>query len=366
MKICHLTSVHPRYDTRIFYKECVSLARANNEVILIVADDLGDEQKDGVSILDVGKLPGRINRVLKTTRKVFLQAKSLNADIYHIHDPELLPAGVKLRALGRRVIFDAHEDVPKQILGKPYLNRFSKLVLSFLVKLYESWACSRMSAVIAATPYIRDKFLKVNPCVVDINNFPMVDELAVGEVDWSKKADEVCYVGGIAEIRGVSEIVQAMEHVEGKTKLMLGGKFTSEEYESKVSSYPGWQRTAPLGFLSRAQVKDTLYRSRAGLVTLHPAVNYLDALPVKMFEYMAAGIPVIASNFPLWQQIVQDADCGICVDPLKPKEIASAISQLANDSKRAAEMGLNGRKAVFAKYNWSVEERKLLDFYAML
>lgn len=366
MKICHLTSVHPRYDTRIFYKECVSLANANNDVVLVVADGLGDEQKNGISIIDVGKLPGRLNRILKTTRKVLAKARSLDADIYHIHDPELLPAGVKLRSMGKCVIFDAHEDVPKQILGKPYLNRFTKTVLSFLLKVYEGWACSKMSAIIAATPYIRDKFSKINSRVIDINNFPMVDELAVGEIDWSQKEDQVCYVGGIAEIRGISEIVQAMEYVEGDTRLLLGGKFTSEDFQRKVSGYSGWKRTAPLGFLSREQVKDALYRSRAGLVTLHPAINYLDALPVKMFEYMAAGIPVIASNFPLWEQIVRDADCGICVDPLRPEEIASAISRLVNDSDRAAQMGMNGRKAVFDKYNWSVEEQKLLNFYSLL
>ncbi|MBA6109357.1 glycosyltransferase family 4 protein [Pseudomonas asiatica] len=366
MKICHLTSVHPRYDTRIFYKECVSLANANNDVMLVVADGLGDEQKNGVSILDVGKLPGRLNRILKTTRRVLAKAVVLDADIYHIHDPELLPAGVKLRSMGRRVIFDAHEDVPKQILGKPYLNRFTKLFLSVVLKAYEGWACSRMSGVIAATPYIRDKFSKINAKVVDINNFPMVDELAVGEIDWSKKKDQVCYVGGIAEIRGISEIVQAMESVEGNTRLLLGGTFTSEEFERKVSGCSGWKRTDAPGFLSRDQVKDALYRSRAGLVTLHPAINYLDALPVKMFEYMAAGIPVIASNFPLWEEIISRADCGICVDPLKPSEIALAISQLAGDSERAAQMGLNGRKAVFDKYNWGVEEQKLLSFYAAL
>ena len=365
-KVVHLTSVHPRFDTRIFFKECMSLAGEGYETYLIVADGKGDEQKNGVSIIDVGNPSGRLSRILKTTKKVLAKARSLDADIYHIHDPELLPAGVKLRSMGRCVVFDAHEDVPKQVLGKPYLNRFAKIVLSFLLRVYEAWACSKMSAIIAATPYIRDKFSAINSRVIDINNYPMIDELAVGEIDWSQKEDQVCYIGSIAEIRGISEIVQAMEYVEGNTKLLLGGKFTSHDFQRKVSGYLGWKRTASLGFLSREQVKCALYGSRAGLVTLHPAINYLDALPVKMFEYMAAGIPVIASNFPLWERIVRDADCGICVDPLRPEEIASAISRLASDSGRAAQMGVNGRKAVFDKYNWGVEEKKLMKFYALL
>jgi glycosyltransferase involved in cell wall biosynthesis len=121
-----------------------------------------------------------------------------------------------------------------------------------------------------------------------------------------------------------------------------------------------------LGVLDRRGVAEVLGRSVAGLVTLHPLVNYLDALPIKMFEYMSAGIPVIASDFVLWREIVQDGGCGLCVDPLKPNEIANAIDYLVTHPDEARRLGQNGRRAVVERYNWTVEEGKLLAFYGRL
>ena len=109
MKITHLTSVHSRYDTRIFLKECSSLAKINNyEVSLIVADNKGNEFKNCVSIYDAGKLPGRVNRMFKTTKNILQKAIELNSDIYHLHDPELIPVGLKLKKLGKKVIFSTN------------------------------------------------------------------------------------------------------------------------------------------------------------------------------------------------------------------------------------------------------------------
>ncbi len=365
ISVAHLTSVHPRYDTRIFIKQCRSLSAHGYDVTLVVADGKGKEVKDGISIVDVGKPSGRAARILGTTQRVLRQAINLDADLYHLHDPELIPAGMRLKRLGRKVVFDSHEDVPRQILGKPYLPSRVRSMLSMVVDRYERYACPRMDGIVAATPFIRDKFLGMHAKAVDINNFPRLEELDI-QMPWPRKQAEVCYIGGLGAVRGIKEIVRAAALLRSGARISLAGRFSEAYVEKEVKAWPGWARVTELGFLDRDGVKNTLGRSMAGLVTLHPIVNYLDALPVKMFEYMAAGIPVIASDFPLWREIVLGNDCGFCVDPLAPAAIAEAIDYLVEHPDEARRMGQNGRAAVMARYNWSNEEKKLLEFYASL
>ena len=361
----HLTSAHTRYDTRIFIKMCSSLAAQGYSVSLIVADGKGNEVKNAVSIFDVGaKTGGRLSRMTKTVSRVFEKAKELDADIYHLHDPELIPAGLKLKKLGKKVIFDAHEDLPKQLMGKSYLNKPAKVVLSKVFEWYERWTCPKFDAMIAATPFIRDKFLQMNPNTVDINNFPLLDELT-NTSDWAQKENEVAYVGGIAKIRGIEQVVSSLESTNG-VRLNLAGRFSEKAEEEQVKNHQAWLKINELGFLNRQQVNELLAKSRAGLVTFHPAPNHIDAQPNKMFEYMSAGLPIITSNFPLWREIVEGNQCGICVDPLDPKAIGEAIQYLIDNPAEAEQMGKNGRQAVEQKYNWSIEEQKLLDLYAGL
>lgn len=361
-RVVHLTSAHPRDDIRVFLKECCSLAAHGHEVVLVVADGRGDEVRDGVTIADVGRSTGRLDRMFKVTRRVGRKALALDADIYHLHDPELLPVGLKLNRCGKKVVFDAHEDVPKQILGKHYLHPWVRRVLSWSFAHFERHVCKRLDGVVTATPYIRDKFLSINPRSVDINNFPMIGELE-SVVQWNDKADEVCYVGSIAQIRGVKELVRAMELTRTPVRLNLVGGFVEAHVEIEVRAYPGWQKVQALGVQDRQGVREVLGRSVAGVVTLHPIPNYQDALPIKMFEYMSAGIPVVASDFDLWRTIVQESGCGLCVDPMDPAAIASAIDHLVSHPEEAEKMGRNGRQAVLVRYNWAVEEAKLIKFY---
>jgi len=366
IKVAHLTSAHPRFDTRIFVKECRSLASAGYHVSLVVADGLGDQHIDGVKIIDVGSSHGRVHRMRHTTRLVRKKAEEIDADIYHLHDPELMPIGLSLRRGGKHVIFDAHEDLPKQLLTKPYLNAASRRVLSLTFSRYETWACRQFTAIVAATPFIGEKFLLINPSTVVVNNYPVLGELSSVDSGWHNKHKAVCYVGGLAGTRGIREIVRAMELVGDDTRLLIGGKFGEAGLEKEVKQYPGWQHVEDRGWLDRQGVRQILQQSMAGLVTLHPTQNYIDALPVKMFEYMSAGIPVIASAFPLWKNIIEKAACGVCVNPLDPQAISEAIIKITTQPDLAKKMGQNGQQAVRQHYNWQIEEQKLLSLYSKI
>lgn len=361
-KITHLTSAHPRYDIRIFLKMCRSLAKHGYTTSLVVADGLGNETKDKVNIIDVGpKEGGRFSRMTKTVDKVFKQAVVLDSDIYHLHDPELIPIGIKLKKLGKLVIFDAHEDLPKQILGKPYLNRVNKIILSRIFTIYEKLVCGKFDAIIAATPIICEKFLKINKKSVNINNFPFLEELDC-KVDWNDRCPEVSYIGGIDAIRGIRELVESFNYTKD-VRLNLAGAFGEAHVESSVKELPAWSNVNYYGQVERSKVADLLSRSKAGLVTFLPLPNHIDSQPNKMFEYMSAGLPVICSHFPLWKEIIVKNQCGLCVDPNKPRQIAEAINFINENPGLSQEMGRRGREAIESTYNWSQEESKLIELY---
>lgn len=364
-KVCHLTTVHVRYDTRVFVKECSSLAVNGFEVTLIVADGLGNEIKNGVNVKDIGKPSSRLNRILTYHKKILSEALEIDADIYHFHDPELLRIGKKLLRKGKKVIYDSHEDVPRQVLDKAYIPTLIRKPLSTFIENYENKIVSKISGVVTVTPNLENRFLKSNKNVVQVRNFPKIQEFNPHEESNLIKKNAVCYVGAISKVRGVLSMVASMQHVNN-TKLLLGGKFENEDLRFQAINTEGWTKVQELGFLSREDVKNTLKKSIAGLVVLEPTRSYVDSIPVKMFEYMVAGIPVIASDFPYWRELIAEVDCALFVNPTKPEEIAAAISNLTSNKGLANEMGKRGQKAVVSKFNWSIEEKKLIQFYKQL
>jgi glycosyltransferase involved in cell wall biosynthesis len=346
-------------------KQCRGLAASGHQVCLVVADGKGDEEREGVTILDVGKPNGRLCRMTTSTRRIYRKAMSLDADVYHLHDPELIPVGLFLKLRGKTVVFDAHEDLPKQLLGKPYLGPVRLRMIAYLITYFERFACSRLDAIVTATPAIGEKFRRINDQTIVVNNYPLPTELHSASL-WATKKRLVCYVGSISAARGICEIIEAMSLVKSNARLMLAGSFAEPDTESRVKSLPGWSRVDVAGYVDRARLRQLLGDSVAGLVIFHPLPNHVDAQPNKLFEYMSAGIPVIASNFSLWKEIVDGTGCGLCVDPMDPSAIAAAIDQLVSDTGRAKRLGDTGRRAVLDQFNWPGEERKLHELYSLI
>lgn len=360
--IFHITSVHTRYDIRIFKKECISLAQAGHTVTLIVCDGLGDETCEGVRIIDAGnynKLP-RLKRAKYGPKAILKKLMEFeNIDVVHFHDPELLSCGIKLKRLGKKVIFDSHEDVPAQILDKHWIPAPLRKVVSAVYKQYETKAVGQFDAVVAATPHIAEQFDGRAKKIVVINNYPRLDDIIFQTKPFDERERIVCYAGGINELRGEKVMVAAMEKVDGT--LILAGdhdKITIQNTSGGGCEY--------IGLMDRAEINELYARSVVGLVVLQPAHNYVDSLPIKMFEYMAAGLPFVASDFPLWKSIVAESQSGICVNPSDTVALANAINFFLENKDVGQRMGQSGRKYVEDKCSWTKVEGVLLTMYETL
>lgn len=363
-RICHLTSVHQWNDIRIFRKECISLASHGFETYLI-ATDCEDKKVNGVNIVSAGPKPlSRLKRMTQLVKAVYKKAVEIDADVYHFHDPELLFVGWLLKKKGKKVIYDTHEDVPRQIMSKPWIWKPLQRFISFTFETVENFIAARITAVMAATTSIGDRFLGLNKNTIVIHNYPLLQELQ-STTAWENKRQEICYAGGISEIRGIKQLIEALAHAPA-IKLHLVGSFSSDAFRNEMTQLPGWRQVIEHGFVERTRVAEIFGVSKVGMVALLKTPNHFNSQPIKMFEYMSAGIPVIASHFPLWREIIEGNTCGLCVDPTNPKAIADAIIHILSHDEEAKRMGENGRKAVEEKYNWETEEKKLVEFYYRL
>lgn len=361
--IVHLTSVHKRQDTRVFVKQCSSLAKTFGKVTLVVADGLGNEVKNNVNIIDLGKPANKFVRLAFTSLKIFRVALSLKADLYQYHDPELTPIALMLRALGKKVVYDVHEDVPKQVLRKFWIPFYVAKPLSFIVTIAESIAARILSGVITVTPHIAQRFSKNNVALVrnypDLEEFSELQDIAFED----KEVGSLIYVGAITKERGIMQMVDALENTPDHVRLHLIGPFFPTALEQEVRARKGWQKVVYYGWQDRDKVVEVMRKCQIGLVTLQPTGDYEVAYPVKMFEYMAAGIAVVSSNFELYQDIVDTAKVGVCVNPESPTEIAHGINSLLSKPDSIIDMGNNGKAAVMENYNWACELKTLQAFY---
>lgn len=330
-----------------------------------MADGRGDALHDGVQIIDTGRPRSRAERMFLSARRVTARAAQLRPDLTQLHDPELLLYAPWLRRQGGLVLFDAHEDVPRQLLDKPYLGRTSARLLSRIYATFERRACGRLDGLIAATPHIAQHLTRIHPNTITVANYPCLEEFAGPTLPCALRRS-ICYVGSISAIRGIRQLVQACALIQTSARLTLVGEFSEPALAHEMRKLPGWARVDALGHQGRGGVAHQMQRAFAGVVTLLPTPSYREALPVKMFEYMAAGIAVIASDFPRWRDIIERHDCGLCIDPANPAAIAAAIDALANDPDRAERLGANGRRAVEQNYQWGIEESKLIEFYSAL
>lgn len=367
MRVVHLTSVHPWRDTRIFLKMCRSLAAAGHEVHLVAPgrDFPSPAEWEGVTLHAVRPAGSRWERMLVTSRRVFAVGAELGGEVYHFHDPEGLAwaAGWQER-LGRGFVYDAHEDYRLDILDKGWLPAPVRGPVARRFGGMEDAVAGKLAGIVAATPAIARRFAGLKRVAV-VNNFALPGEAGLpgGPPAAAGGPPAFIYAGAIAPGRGVAEMLAALARVPPPARLGLAGAFASPAFRGELSGRPGWERVDVYGFLGREELARKFSGSVAGLLLYGPAANNLQARPTKLFEYMAAGLPVIASDFPGLREIIEGNACGLLVDPGDPAAIAAAMREVLADPARAREMGRRGRRAVATQYNWEGEFPKLLELY---
>ncbi|HSW02149.1 MAG TPA: glycosyltransferase family 4 protein [Sedimentisphaerales bacterium] len=365
-KVCVLTSVHIPFDGRVFYKEACSLVKAGYNVTLIARHDK-EETVAGVRVVPLPKPRNRLHRMTAVLWRLYRLAVRENADVYHFHDPELMIVGLLLKLGGKRVIWDVHEHYPNAILDKYYLSRPLRRVVSTVFDWFERAVVRFYDYVIYTTPFVGARYQKITVRSGRIENYPIIELSRVFE---RNPQDRIIYLGAMSKTRGLLEVIEAFSRVVRRHpswELCLVGSSRPQAFEREMkdaSVHRGVEANVKFVDWVPYEEKERLSsQASMGVITYLPYSNNTSCLPNKLFDYMLVGLPVIASDFPLYREVVEPNRCGILVDPSKPEEIAGAMEYLIEHPEEARQMGDNGRRAVFEKYNWEKESERLLQIY---
>ena len=369
IRVCHLTSKHSRYDTRIYKKECISLAKNGFLVTLIVNDKNEDETINNVEIISTNFIPKTIfERLILSPKKILANALKVDADIYHFHDPELLKISYTLKKKNKIVIFDSHENYYEQIKFKHYIPSVFRTFIARIYRFYETFIVKKIDVVIIPCTFNDGKnpFENRAKKTIIIDNYPKLDDFYDKYVPLSKKIIKICYTGALSCERGVINNIKAA--FKAKIEIILAGKYISNKFKNQVMKLIEYKAVDYRGYVDKNEIFEIYQESSIGICTLLNKGQYLksDNFATKVYEYMSMGLPVILSSTKYSEKILKEYRFGISVDPMNIDEIVTNIEYLINNPDILKIMGENGRKAISEKYNWSNEEFKLISLYKEL
>ncbi|KJR45700.1 glycosyl transferase, group 1 [Desulfosporosinus sp. I2] len=367
MKVCILTTAHSPFDERIFHKEAKSLAEAGYEVVIIAPYEKS-EQKEGIRIQAVPPLSSRMDRIwrLKSLYKLALHE---SADIYHFHDPDLIPVALWLSRKQRKpVVYDVHEYYGDSLLTRYWVPRPLRKIVARTVDRFEKWSARSFAGIITVNSHMAELFHRVNPEGEILHNYPLLRQFNFSRPE-KLKPPVLLYLGGINRERGLEVILRAMTQVRKKypeAVCELVGPVDTMDMGPEFSDLSPWLERGNVrlrGKVPYEQVPEILAQSSIALVPLLPTLNYLKAIPVKLLEYMAAGLPVIGSQFGYIEEIIAKNQCGLLAKPGDPESLSQAICTLLEDPEKALDYGQKGWDAFHREYTWEKEQRKLLELY---
>jgi glycosyltransferase involved in cell wall biosynthesis len=275
-----------------------------------------------------------------------------------------------LKRRGKKVIWDAHEHYPNSILDKYYISKSLRRLTSKSFDLFERAVVRFFDYVIYTTPFVGARYETMKVRSGRIENYPIIK---LSEAIERRPQEKIIYLGGMSRIRGLVEVIEAFAGVAQKHprwELCLVGSCRPASFEDELKDLARKLGVEPnvkfIPWVPYEEKERLSSQASMGVITYLPYSNNTSCLPNKLFDYMLVGVPVIASNFPLYKEVVESSRCGLLVDPSEPQDIARAMAYLIEHPDEARQMGDNGRRAVLEKYNWEKESDKLLRIYDLV
>ncbi|MEM9919744.1 MAG: glycosyltransferase [Bacteroidota bacterium] len=359
--------MHKWDDARIFKRATRHLSSDGQKVSYIATSEK-QQSIDGIDFYPLQVRTGWRRRLF-SSREAYQVARSLKADIYHFHDPDLIPWMFLLSLQGKKVIYDIHENFYEKF---HHLSFPLKQLLSFLYSMYELPIRS-FAGVVAVSESLRQMYAGKSRSSIVVMNVPPKSTLPEVQNNGRRERLTIYISGQQSEKRNCTQIVEALPRIKEtfpEIKLQLVGRFVPESYEQtlvdKAASLGVQDNLIIEGMLPWEENFKRTAKATLGCVFYEDNPNNRVGIPNRLFEYMASGIPILAENFVELQRIVRDADCGVLVDSSNPAEIAQAALEVLSDQEKALEMGQNGRQAVIQKYNFNEELKKLESFYQQI
>ena len=364
IKVCHITTAHDSDDTRIFQKECVFLAKEKDFDVFLIAPGPSRKEKN-VQVVGLGEKPlSRFKRMMFFTKKALKIAIDINADIYHFHDPELLNVGLKLKKMGKCVVFDSHEITSEQIKIKKYIPGFLRNLISDLYYRKETRVSNQIDAVIVPCLYDgKNWFEGRSRETVFVDNYPILSDKPRIEYNSYDRHYDICTIGSLTPERGITELLRGRKIA--KCSLLMGGIFSGDDYKNSLCGQGLLRDVDYVGYCTMDKVLSYYMDSKIGISTILPVGQYVKAgnLPTKVYEFMSMSMPVILSYLPSAKEAIKEYNFALTVDPTDPEKIAEAIDFLLKNPEAAKEYGREGRRAIEEKYNWEKEVDKIAVLY---
>lgn len=370
LRVCVITSAHPPYDTRIFHREAKAARDAGCDVLLL-APGAPPGPVDGIRFSNLPPRGGRWARPFRWP-VLYVKARRSRADIYHLHDPELLPWGLLLKwTTGAAVVYDSHEYLRENVSTKHWIPRALRVPLAWAADRVEKWIAGRLDAVVAVTEDMAERFRRVQPEVITLRNLPPSQEIAEPAGGREKV---VMYAGLINRDRGLNLLKETAtlvheQHPDARFEIYGPVEWHGIPESTVRMSAEDWAKIGVYfkGTVPYEEVGDTIARGMIGWLPRSPdEPNNLLAWPNKLVEYMAAGLAIVASDLPTQAAVVAESDTGVAVSADSATSHADAIRRLLNDDALWRRYSTNGKLAAKTRYTWSTEAFKLHTVYRKL